>query len=143
MTEDKDLNIKNDEEMGFDDPAKTIQETMDTFLSAANVEAVYGEPIEKDDTLIIPSAEVLSFAGFGLGTGYGIEAGSEEEDKSVGGGGGGGGGGRVLSRPVAVIIASPDGVRVEPIVDPTKIALAFFTTLGFMVGMIARMKRGK
>jgi hypothetical protein len=30
-------------------------------------------------------------------------------------------------------------VRVEPIVDVTKIALAVFTTLGFMVAMFNRM----
>jgi hypothetical protein len=40
---------------------------------------------------------------------------------------------------VAAIVISPAGVRVEPIVDVTKIALAVFTTLGFMTAMIARM----
>jgi len=137
MTEGKDLTQEQEQ----DDSVNMIQETMDTFLSAANVEAVYGEPVEKDDVVIIPSAEVVSLAGFGVGTGYGINEEGENGEKQVGGGGGGGGGGRVLSRPVAVIIASPDGVRVEPVVDPTKIALALFTTIGFMFGMIARMKR--
>jgi len=33
---------------------------------------------------------------------------------------------------VAAILIGPDGVRVEPIVDPTKIAIAFFTTIGAM-----------
>jgi hypothetical protein len=33
-------------------------------------------------------------------------------------------------------------VCVEPVVDPTKIALALFTTLGFMAA-VARMKRPK
>ena len=136
MTEEK--IIEQEEES-----LSVIQETMDTFLGAANVDAVYGQPIEKEGTLIVPAAEVLSFAGFGVGSGYGSNDEGEDGEKNIGGGGGGGGGGRVLSRPVAVIIASEDGVRVEPVVDPTKIALAFFTTLGFMVGMIARMKRNK
>ncbi len=35
-----------------------------------------------------------------------------------------------MSRPVAVISIGPNGVHVEPVVDPTKIALAFFTMLG-------------
>ena len=39
--------------------------TMDNFLSAANVNAVYGEPIQSGDSLIIPTAEVLSGMGFG------------------------------------------------------------------------------
>jgi uncharacterized spore protein YtfJ len=137
MTEGKDLT----QEQEHDDSVNMIQETMDTFLSAANVEAVYGEPVEKDDVVIIPSAEIVSLALFGVGTGYGINEEEENGEKQVGGGGGGGGGGRVLSRPVAVIIASSNGVRVEPVVDPTKIALALFTTIGFMFGMIARMKR--
>jgi hypothetical protein len=40
---------------------------------------------------------------------------------------------------VAVVIASPEGVRVEPVFDITKIALAGLTALGFMVGMMFRM----
>jgi hypothetical protein len=47
----------------------------------------------------------------------------------------------VLSRPVAAIIISPGGVRVEPIVDVTKIVLAVFTTLGFIATMFTRMSR--
>jgi uncharacterized spore protein YtfJ len=54
---------------------------------------------------------------------------------------GGGGGGRVFSRPVAVIIAAPEGVRVEPVVDVTKIGLAALTAAGFMFGMWMRMTR--
>ena len=130
-------------EIEQDDSLKVIHETMDQFLGAAHVSAVYGQPIEQDDTLIIPSAEIVSIAGFGVGSGYGTNEESDSGEKQIGGGGGGGGGGKVLSRPVAVIVASPDGVRVEPVVDPTKIALAFFTTFGFMVAMIARMMRKK
>jgi uncharacterized spore protein YtfJ len=58
-----------------------------------------------------------------------------------GGGGGGGGGGRVFSRPVAVVVASPEGVRVEPVLDVTKIALAALTAGGFMLATLARMSR--
>jgi uncharacterized spore protein YtfJ len=117
----------------------TIQTTMDHFLSAASVEAVYAEPIRQGETIVIPAAEVLSFAGFGLGAGSGPQA--SEGVGSTGSGTGGGGGGRVLARPVAAIVISPAGVRVEPIVDVTKIGLAAITTLGFMLGMLSRMKR--
>jgi uncharacterized spore protein YtfJ len=116
---------------------ETLHTTMDKFLSAANVEAVYGPPIREGDTIVIPTAEVLSAAGFGVGSGGGPQGPGENENP--GSGGGGGGGGRVFSRPVAAIVISPAGVRVEPIVDVTKIALAVFTTLGFMTAMIARM----
>ena len=103
------------------------------------MEAVYGPLIEQGENVVIPAAEVLSIVGFGLGQGAGSQYATEPEN--TGSGGGGGGGGRVLARPVAAIIMSPTGVRVEPIVDVTKIVLAVFTTLGFMVTMITRMTR--
>jgi hypothetical protein len=42
---------------------------------------------------------------------------------------------------VAAIVVGPDGVRVEPIVDLTRVLLAFFTALGSMWMMWRRMKR--
>ena len=123
------------------DPASavnTVQTTLDKFLNAANVEAVYAPPITQGENVVIPAAEVLSAVGFGLGLGGGSQGAAESTN--AGTGGGGGGGGRVLARPVAAIIMSPGGVRVEPIVDVTKIALAVFTTLGFMATVLTRMK---
>jgi uncharacterized spore protein YtfJ len=127
---------------GSMEAVSAVQETLESFLEAADVNAVYAEPIQHGDTLIIPAAEVLSGIGFGMGYGTGESPESEGMSRGSGGGGGGGGGGRVFSRPVAAIIATPDGVRVEPILDTTKIALAALTAAGFMVSMIARMSRG-
>ena len=126
--------------LGSSAPLNAIQTTMDRFLSAANVEAVYGPPIREGEYIVVPAAEVLSIAGFGLGGGTGAQGTGENEN--TGSGGGGGGGGRVLSRPVAAVVISPAGVRVEPIIDVTKVILAVFTTLGFMAAMMSRM-RGK
>jgi len=138
LDDDEDLDMLDDDlDMLTGDPALDIvQNTMETFFSAARVEAVYGEPVENGDHLIIPTAEILSAMGFGAGTGFGT--GPEDEDGSTGSGGGsgGGGGGRVLSRPVAVVIAYPEGVRVEPVIDLTKIALAALTAGGFMAAMV-------
>jgi len=89
--------------------------------------------------MIIPTAEVLCAFGFGIGSGSGSTSDENPEKPSQGSGSGGGGGGRILSRPVAVVVASPEGVRVEPVVDITKIALAGLTAIGFMVGMMFRM----
>jgi uncharacterized spore protein YtfJ len=124
-------------ELGLD----TFQDTMEEFLAAADVRVVYGEPIQHEDTIIIPTAEVLCVLGFGLGSGGGFSAEQNAEKPSEAKGSGGGGGGRILSRPVAVVIASPEGIRVEPVVDITKVALAGLTALGFMVGMMFRMSR--
>ena len=119
----------------------TMQNTLDKFLSAANVEAVYGPSVSQGENMVIPAAEVLSIVGFGLGSGGGSQGAAKDEN--AGSGSGGGGGGRVLARPVAAIVLSPTGVRVQPILDVTKIVLAVFTTLGFMVAMFTRMSRTK
>ena len=116
-----------------------FQDTMEEFLATADVSVVYGEPIQHDDTIIIPTAEVLAGLGFGFGSGSGSSPEGSDQKPAEGSGFGGGGGGRVLSRPVAVVVASPEGVRVEPVIDITKIALAGLTALGFMVGMMFRM----
>ncbi len=121
-----------------------IQNTMDEFLATADVHAVYGEPIEHGSTLIIPAAEVLCGMGFGVGSGSGSGTGEDGSPAAGSGSGtGGGGGGRVFSRPVAVVISDSDGVRVEPVVDTTKIALAALTAAGFMTGMLLRMLSAK
>lgn len=114
-----------------------IQDTLDKFIATADVEVVYGETIQHGEIVIIPTAEVLAGLGFGLI--YGSGKSQQEDNGDVSSGGGGGGGGRVLSRPVAVVVASPEGVRVEPVVDITKIGLAILTAAGFMFSMILRM----
>lgn len=111
-----------------------VSDTLERFLDTADVKHVYGEPIQHGDTVVIPTAEVLT--GLGFGAGYGTGVGEAGEG---GGGGGGGGGGRTLSRPVAVIVVTPESVRVQEVVDPTKIALAALTAAGFMMGMLMRM----
>lgn len=142
LFDDEEGLLYDDEE---EDAIDVIQDTMEYFLSAASVDAAYGDPIENGDTLVIPTAEVLAVMGFGMGSGYGRSDAEKNESgqggPGEGGGSGGGGGGRVLSRPVAVIVSSPEGVRVEPVVDVTKIALAALTAVGFMITMVMRMMR--
>ena len=136
----EEMNAKIEEKVVIEDPGQALdaaQETMEAFIETADVSSVYGEPILHEETMIIPTAEVLAVAGFGAGYG----AGGPQD--SGGEGGGAGGGGKTFSRPVAVVIADQNGVRVEPVVDPTKIAMTFFTALGFMVATIARMMRGR
>jgi uncharacterized spore protein YtfJ len=121
---------------GYRDPSlDTIEQVMDGLHAAASVEAVYGAPMKQRDTVVIPAAEVVAFSGFGVGQGYG---GSDGQGGS-GAGGGGGGGGSAFARPVAVIVISPEGVRVDPVFDMTKIALAGITFAAFTVGMLARL----
>ena len=69
------------------------------------------------------------------------EAKEQDAGRDVGMGGGGGGGGGASGRPIAVISVTEEGVEVEPVVDVTKIALAFFTALGSMFFMLTKMKK--
>ncbi len=116
---------------GFERSVAQAEQILDRFLEVAAVDTVFGEPIRHGETTIVPAAEVLTGMGFGFGFGRGSEGG--DKPKHEGGGGGGGGGGSVLARPVAVVVASPQGVRVEPVIDVTKVALAALTAGGFML----------
>jgi uncharacterized spore protein YtfJ len=100
---------------------------------------VFSEPHTIGDNTVITAAEV--YVGMGIGFGSGSSSKGSESDKSNGGGGGGGG--ASAGRPIAAIIVTPRGVQVEPIVDVTKIALAFFTMLGaiFMAWRTMRRQR--
>lgn len=71
-----------------------------------NTKTVVGEPIKVDGYTLIPLISV----GFGFGAGGGH--GTDPKQGSGQGGGTGGGGG---VKPVALVIISEEGVRVEPI----------------------------
>ncbi len=115
---------------------------LEKLVATARPEAVFGQPITQGEYTVITASEVMT--GMGVGYGYGGGGGAPSEEKpatEMGLGGGGGGGGYAAARPVAVIEIGPHGIRVEPIVDPTKIVLAFFTTLGTMFFMLRGMKK--
>jgi uncharacterized spore protein YtfJ len=125
-------------------------ELVERLFDVAEPDAVYSEPVFSGDYAVITACEVsvgMGFAyGFGSGTGptpttEETEEAGEFQEGGVGIGGGGGGGGGAGGRPVAAIIVGPDGVRVEPVFDLTKIALAFFTTLGSMFMMMGKMRK--
>lgn len=125
---------------------------LERLLDVAQPESVYSEALTSGEYTIITAAEVTAGMGFGFGVGAGSgtgpAAGSSEEGEEPeaggqgsGAGGGGGGGGGSLARPVAVITISSEGVKVEPVVDVTKLGLAMFVTAGSMLMMLARMMR--
>ncbi|MFL5627880.1 MAG: GerW family sporulation protein [Ktedonobacteraceae bacterium] len=116
----------------------TLDQVMRRLLDVARADAVFGQPVERRDTTIIPCSEMS--VGLGLGGGGGFNAASEQSNQPGGGGSGGGGGG-ANGRPVAVIVMSQEGVRIEPIMDLTKIALASLTTGAFVLFWLARLGR--
>lgn len=119
--------------MDFDELAlSTVERNLDRMMAVSSVEAVFGEAVQSGNTLVIPTAEIVSMIGFGVGEGSTTEG-------EGGSGSGGGGGGMNISRPVAVVVASPDGVHIQPIIDVTKIGIAALTTLGLMISLLTRM----
>jgi uncharacterized spore protein YtfJ len=121
----------------------------DSFLEMAGHKSVFAEPIEAEGSTVIGTAETIM--GWGGGGGGSFKMGEspvavDSEDPEVdarppGDDFGGGAGGGAYTRPVAVIVIDGDGVRVEPVVDATKIALAAITAFGSMFFMFARMWR--
>jgi uncharacterized spore protein YtfJ len=116
----------------LDNQAQAI-EVLGRLVAVADQGAVFSAPIQAGDYTVITAAEVS--VGMGLGFGGG------EGPKDEGSGGGGGGGGFSAGRPVATIQIGPDGVRVEPIVDASKIALTFFTVIGAIFITVRGMRR--
>lgn len=120
---------------------------VEKLFDVAQPSAVYGEPVTIGEHTIITASEVKVGMGFGMGAGGGSGTDTEEEpgelegeETEAGYGLGAGGGGVSGGRPVAAISVGPDGVRVDPIVDTTKLGLALFTTLGAMFMMLGRMR---
>jgi uncharacterized spore protein YtfJ len=117
---------------------------VEKLFTAAQPSAVYGEPVTAGDYTVITASEVKVGMGFGYGAGGGSAPEGEkagDQPQGEGAGGGGGGGGASGSRPVAVVSIGPDGVKVEPVVDVTKIGLAFITAVGSMFFTLKKMRQ--
>ena len=129
---------------------KTHEEAMEMvgrLFDAAQPTAVFSEPVTVGEHTVITASEVKVGLGYGFGAGGSDapeEAGESKAEADAGGSGygsGGGGGGASGGRPVAAIVIGPKGVRVEPIVDVTKLGLAFLTALGALLMMGNRMRQ--
>lgn len=110
-----------------------LKSTLAEIERLLNTRTVVGEPITIEGNTIIPLVAV----GFGFGAG----GGSGKEQKAVSGealGAGSGGGGGV--KPVAVIVANKDGVRVEAV---RKGAATMVEKVGEAVGKIIEKRDGK
>lgn len=143
---------------GLDESAKSggmnqqqiIQTIADKIFAPAQAGVVYGEPVTVGSYTVITASEVVSGGGGGGGRGFGpapqkpARAGTTTESpqpETMAGGSGVGMGGGASARPVGVVIIGPAGVEVKPVVDATKIGIAFATTLGAMLLMLGRMRK--
>jgi uncharacterized spore protein YtfJ len=128
---------------------------IDKIFAAAERDVVFSAPVQSGPFSVITSSEVLAYGCFGFGGGTGpqqAESTTSATETSAmpggagagsGGGGGAGGGGGSLARPVAAIVIGPEGVKIEPIVDATKIALAGITTWAAVAFILVRMARAR
>ena len=123
-----------DQKISQSPATNSVEQVLGQLANAARVDAVFGQPIEREGATVIPCAEIA--IGLGMGTGSGP---MDEQGRPTGSGGGGGGGGR--GRPIAVVVMTRDGVRVEPVLDLTKIVLATFSTAAFILFWIGRLSR--
>jgi uncharacterized spore protein YtfJ len=120
---------------------------VDRLISVAQPGSVFSAPVTAGEYTLITACEVSAAVGMGFGIGVGTGSGPASGEgagttqSGEGGGGGGGGGGGSMARPVATISVGPNGVQVQPIVDVTKITIAFFTAFGSMLFMFGRMAR--
>jgi uncharacterized spore protein YtfJ len=87
----------------------TMSSGLDRLMSVS-ADRVFAEPVRIGDRVVIPAASIEFSGGFGFG-------GDGNSN------GGGGGGGHQAGRPVAIIEAGPNGVRVKPVIDFTRVGL--------------------
>ena len=94
-----------------------VNEMLEGAREAITVRRVYGDPIERDGTLIIPAADVRGGGGGG-------------GDANNNGGGGFG----LAARPVGVYVVRGADVRWEPAVDVSRMAVMGMVTA--IVGLL-------
>ena len=125
-------------------------DTLERLLSAADSAKVFGPAVVSGESTVITAAEVAAGGGFGSGMGFGMPPGRKgaprvttaeaPEGVAAGAGGGGGGGGGSMGRPVAVITVSPEGIRVKPVLDLTKISLTAMAAIVSLTVLCIKMR---
>lgn len=120
----------------------SVERVMERVVHQASAMAIFGQPVQRSETIVIPCADVVMGMGIGSGSGAGIENGPHQRLEGPKGGAGAGGGSGMRGRPVAAIVITPSRVYVDPIVDVTRIALAALATAGFVVYWLTHLKRG-
>src|ERR1700686_4685057 len=121
-----------DEQIAKSAATGSVEQVLSRLVSNATVDSVFGRPIERDGATVIPCSEIT--VGFGMGSGTGPV---DEKGNPTGQGSGGGAGSQ--GRPIAVIVMTKEGVRVEPVLDLTKVVLASMTTGAFMLFWFGRL----
>lgn len=109
-----------------------LSSIVDQIKEHANVDTVYGEPIERNGKTIIPVAKVA----YGFGGGYGSEAREESEGEGHHDGEGGGIGGGVKTTPAGVVEITDTETRFIKFSSIKKLAAVagLFLVFGYLLG---------
>ncbi len=143
----------------------------EALTGAFGVRQVYGDPVERDGTLVIPAARVATGGGSGGGGGSepgghhgkdgaatadaattgdaegeaGAGAEAEGEAGTLGEGGGGGFGFGRRAEPAGALVVDDQGVRWVPVVDVNRIVLggqiAFVLAAAVVAWAVTRRRR--
>ena len=115
-----------------------LERLADRVGATATVETIFGQPVERDGTTVIPVAKVRWGFGGGAGSGPADAGGSPT-------GAGQGGGGGVTADPIGWIEIGPDGADFRPII-PAMPSPGFLLAAGaagaLVLRAIARLLRG-
>ncbi len=109
-----------------------LQQRLREMQGQAGVRAVFGEVMEIEGRKVIPVASVAY--GFGLGGGQAPRAGGN-------GATGGGGGGGLRVEPLALVEVVEGKLRVQPIVNVTRLAMLGMLLVAWNVFWITRTIR--
>jgi uncharacterized spore protein YtfJ len=104
-------------------------EILEKARDTLTVSRVFGDPIEREGTLVVPVARVRGGAGAGSG-----EGGKPPEGEPGRAGTGRGGGWGADARPVGVYVIADGDVRWRPAVDVNRVVLG--GQVAFVVGLL-------
>lgn len=120
------------------------QEILSQARDAIAVKRVFGEPIERDGTTVVPVARVMGGSGFGSGQ---MDAGADGDGEGAEAGASGtgmGGGFGMMAGPAGVYVIKGGSVSWQPAVSPDRIVfisgIAAFLVL-FGLRMVIRAFR--
>ena len=88
---------------------------LDELQKSANVNAVFGQPVQVGEKTVIPIASVTYAFGLGFG-----EQEEQANEANVGGGGGAG----AIAKPLGLAEITPESTRVETVVDEQRVIRA-------------------
>jgi uncharacterized spore protein YtfJ len=119
---------------------RLVQRLVDRIGGRTGVSALFGQPVERGDTTVIPVGRVRWF--FGAGEGSSSLPADENQVGSGSGGAGGassgsGGGGGAIADPVGYVEMGPSGIRFRPIVGLPPNPLAILA-VGLAVALVLR-----